>query len=131
LSDNFPIQNGLKHGDALSPLVFNSVLEYAIKKVQENQVGPKLNGTYQLLIYADDVNLLADSVDTIKKNAETLIHASKGVRLEVNAEKTKYMLLSRHQNTGQNHDIKTAKRSFENVAQFKYLGTTITNQNLI
>jgi hypothetical protein len=51
--------------------------------------------------------------------------------LEVNTQKTKYMLLSRHQNAGQNHDIKLADRSFENVAQFRYLGTAITKQNLI
>jgi hypothetical protein len=53
------------------------------------------------------------------------------VSLEINIEKTKYMLLSRHQNVGQNRDIKIANRSFENMSQFKYLGTTVTNQNLI
>jgi hypothetical protein len=94
-------------------------------------VGLKLNGTHQLLVYADDLNLLGDNVDSIKKNIETLIDASKEVGLEVNIEKTKYMLLSRRQNIGQNHDIKIPDRCFENVAQFKYLGTTITNQNLI
>jgi hypothetical protein len=70
-------------------------------------------------------------VDTIKKNTQTLTDASKDVSLEVNAEKTKHMLLSHHQNAEQNHDIKVANRSIENVAQFKHLGTTITNQNLI
>jgi hypothetical protein len=68
LTDNFPIQNGLKQGGALPPLLFNFPLENAIRKVQENQVGPKLNGTHQLLVYADDVNLLGDNLDTTKKN---------------------------------------------------------------
>jgi hypothetical protein len=90
LSDNFPIQNGLKQGDALSPLFINFALDYAIRKVQENHRGLKLNGTYQQFVYADYVNLLGYNKDTIKKNTETLIDASKEVRLEVNAEKTKY-----------------------------------------
>jgi hypothetical protein len=85
-------------------------------------VGLKLNGTYHLLVYADDVNLLGDNIDTIKRSIETLIDATKKADLEVNAEKTKYMLLSRHQNAVQHHDIKIGNRSFENVAQFKYLG---------
>jgi hypothetical protein len=98
LSDGFLIQNGLKQGDALSPLFFNFPLEYAISKVQENQAGLKLNGTRQLLAYADDVNLLGDNIDTIRENTETLIDASKEVGLEVNVEKTKCMVVSRDQN---------------------------------
>jgi hypothetical protein len=94
-------------------------------------MGLKLNGTHLLLAYADDVNLLGDNIDTINKNTETLIDASKEVGLEGNVEKTKCMLVSRDQNAGQNREIKIGNRSFQNVSQFKYLGTTVTNQNLI
>jgi hypothetical protein len=104
LSDRFPIQNGLKQGDALSPLLFNFALEYAIRKVQENQVELKLNGTHQLLAYADDMHLQGEYINIIQKNTETLIDASKVVGLETNVEKHKYMLLFRHQYAGQNHD---------------------------
>jgi len=68
LSDMFPIRNGLKQGDALSPLLFNFGLVYAIRRVQINQDGLKLNGTHQLPVYADDANILGGSVHTVKEN---------------------------------------------------------------
>jgi hypothetical protein len=74
---------------------------------------------------------MGDNIDTTKKNTETLIDARKEVGSEINVDKTKYMLLSRHQNVGQNRDIKIANRSFENESQLQYLGMTVTNQNLI
>jgi UDP-N-acetylglucosamine 2-epimerase len=79
------------------------------------------------------VNVLEDNirVDTIKKNTATVTNASKEVGLEVNTEETKYILLTCHQNAGQNHDMNIVKRLFENVSQFIYLGMTVTNQNLI
>ena len=88
LSDMFTIRNGLKQGDALSPLLFNFALEYAIR-VPVNQDGMKLNGTHQLLVYADDGNILGVSIHIIKENAEPLVVVSMEIGLEVNAHKTK------------------------------------------
>jgi hypothetical protein len=121
LSDRFPIKNYLKRGDALSPLPFNFDLEYAVMRVQANQEGLELNGTHQLLVYTDDVN----------KNTEALLIANKEIGLEVNAEKTEYMFMSRDQNAVQNGYIQIGNSSFETVEQFKYFGTNLTNQNSI
>jgi len=94
LSDRFAIKNGLKQGDVLTPLLFNFDLECAISRVQVSQEGLKLNGTYQLLVYADDVNILGASVHTVKRNIEALVADSKETGLDVNSDKTKYMVMS-------------------------------------
>ena len=92
----------------------------------------KLNGTHQLLAYADDgVNKSGGSVHTTKKNAEALIMAGKEIGLEVNAYKSKYMVMSRDQNVGQSHSIKIDNSFFERVEEFKYLETIVKNQNNI
>jgi hypothetical protein len=117
LSDRFSIKNGFKKGEASSILLFNSALECAIRKVQVHEEGLKLNGTHQLLVYADFVNLLVRSIHTIRKNTEALVIASKEIGLEVNTEKTKYMGMSYEQKTGQNGNIEIGNKSFETVEQ--------------
>ena len=100
LSDRFPIRSGLKQGDALIPLLFNFVLEYVIRRVQVNKDGLKLNGTHQILAYAYDVNIMGASVYTVKKKAGTFVAAAKESGLEVDANKSKYMVVSRDQGAG-------------------------------
>ena len=108
LSDIFLIRNGLKGGDSLSPLVFNFAVQYAIRRVQVNQDGLKFNGKHQLLFYVDD-NTLGRNLNqhTIMKNTGALVAASKEIGLDVNADTTKYMVMSQDQNEGQSHIIKT------------------------
>ena len=129
ISDKFPIKNGLKRGDVLSPLFFNFALEYTIRKVEVNQDGLKLNCKHQLLFYADDVNIWGGSVHTVKKKTEALVMDSKENGLEINADKYRYLVMSRDQNAGRSHHIKTDNSSFERVEQFKYLRTTLMNQD--
>ena len=114
---------------AHSSLLFIFAVQYTIRKVWVNEEGLKLNGTH--LPYADDVNRLSESVYTIKKNTDALVVASKEIELEVNADKTTYMVMSHDQNAGCSHRIKTDNSSSEKVEQVKYWGTVLMNRNSI
>jgi len=131
VSDRFTIRNVLKQGDAMSPMLFNFALEYAIRRVQVNRNGLKLNVTHQLLAYADDVNILGGSIHTRNENAEALVAATREIGLEVSADKTKYMVMSRDQYAGRIQSVRIDNSTFERVEEFKYLGTALTNQNCI
>jgi hypothetical protein len=85
----------------------------------------KLNCTHQLLVYVDDVYILGGSVHTAKENIDALIVASMETGLELNADKIKYMIMSREENVGRSHNIKIYNRSFEMVEQFRCLGTNL------
>jgi hypothetical protein len=90
----------------------------------------KINYTHQLLVYADDINISGGHVCTVKRNTEPLKVASKEICLEVNSEKTKYIVMSREQNAGQNRNIEFIINPSDKVGEFKYLGTTLINLNL-
>ena len=109
-------------------MLLNFAFEYAIRRVRGNQDGLKLNGTHQLLVYADDVNMLGGSVlyvHTVKENTAVLVDASKEIRLEVNADRTKYLVMSRDQNAGRSHSIQVDNSSSEMVEEFKIFGNNL------
>ena len=113
----FPIENGFKQRDDLSPLLFNFAQEYAIRKVQETRLGLDMNGfhQHQIVAYVDDVNLIDDDIRTIERNAEVLLNAYKDIGLAVNTKKTKYMEIGRHWGMTANEHIRIGSNSYEKM----------------
>ena len=105
-------------------MLFNCALQYTISTVQVNQDDLKMNGTHQFLPYADDVNIVGESIHTVKENAEALVVVSMETGQQVNADKCKYMVKIRMQD-----EVTIDNSSFERVEEFKYSGTNLTNQN--
>jgi len=118
LSSSFPIENGLKLGDVLPPLLFNFALEYAIRKVQETKLGLDVNGNHQVLAYADDLNLICDDIRTIERNADVLLNARKDIVLAVNTGNTKYMEIRRHRGMIADAHIKKGFNFYKKVKTF-------------
>jgi PAB1-binding protein PBP1 len=110
-------------------LLFNFALEHHNRRVQVNQNGLKLNGTHQLLVYADDVDILGGRVHIKQKNTETFVVTRKKIGLELNADKTKNVVMSRDQNARRSHNINIDIKPFERMEHFKYLRKILTNQN--
>jgi hypothetical protein len=110
LSSSFSIENDSKEGDALLPLLFNIAIEYAFRKVQETNLGLDMNGTHQVLAYADDVNLIDSDIRTIERNANVL--------LNVNIGTTKYMELGHRRITMADKHVTEDSNSCENVKTF-------------
>ncbi|KAL4082900.1 hypothetical protein QTP88_029554 [Uroleucon formosanum] len=133
LSKTVQVTTGLRQGDAISPVLFNIVLEKVVREAALDKEGVKLGeNNIGILAYADDIVLMADSKDKLKEQSKQLINATKRVGLEINAEKTEYMVVQRHEQIGcRNEVLEVENYKFKRVQQFKYLGTLITQQNEI
>jgi len=112
----------------LFPVVSCNVYQFFSSPFQVNQNGLKLNGTHQLLAYADDVNILGESIHTLKENAEALVAGTRETGLEVSADKTKYMVMARDQNVGRNQSVSVDNSNFESEEEVTYLQTISTDQ---
>jgi hypothetical protein len=118
-------------GDALLPLNLHSALSCAMRKVQESEEELEFNGTHQLHICADDDIIPGEDKNKKKENTEALLQASRAIYIEVNSEETKCIVMSRHQNAEQNHNLLFLNKFFENMVKFKYTRTTVTHKNCI
>ncbi len=120
ISEPFLIRDGLKQGNEMSTTLFNLTLEYVVRKLQVGNPGVTLNGTTQILGYADDLVLLGDSREAVKTNAEILMEAAGCTGLEVSEEKTKYMVMDRKGTLRRLADLRVGRYVFEKLAN---LGT--------
>ncbi|KAG7309934.1 hypothetical protein JYU34_004449 [Plutella xylostella] len=130
LTDAFSVVTGLKQGDALSPALFNLVLEYVIQKVLTHDGGVQLNGQHKVIGYADDLALLGESEREVQEAAKILEEEAHRVGLRISTEKTEYLHMTRYRG---NHEVRknlqVGETAYKGVAKFKYLGCTITDTN--
>ncbi|KAJ0179056.1 hypothetical protein K1T71_005831 [Dendrolimus kikuchii] len=130
LSDDFAVITGLKQGDALSPTLFNLVLEYVLRRVMTLEVGVQLNGRHKVIGYADDLALLGENREEIIKAAKVLEQEAKKVGLKINTDKTEYLHMKRYKNTRiACTNLHVGDTLYKGASKFKYLGCTITDTN--
>ncbi|XP_075979935.1 uncharacterized protein LOC142979060 [Anticarsia gemmatalis] len=130
LTDEFTVVTGLKQGDALSPMLFNLVLEHVLRKVLALDAGAKLNGKHTVIGYADDLALLGESSSEVQESAKVLETEALKVGLRISHEKTEYLHMKRYKNTRvARNDLYVGDTTYKGVSKFKYLGCTITDTN--
>lgn len=129
ISDSFEVQSGVRQGDGLSPILFNFVLEKALQKLRNENIGISL-GNYKinLLAYADDIVILGQTEDDIRKLFKLLEDETRITGLKINSDKTKYMQISRNPNNI--GSLKIDDWEFQKVDEFKYLGSIINEFGL-
>ena len=127
------VTTGLRQGDALSPILFNIALEKVVREIRMDQGGVRIgDANIGLLAYADDIVLLAENKDQLRRQANKLIENAKRIGLEINTEKTEYMVVQRKVPlNNQNSGLEVEGHTFKRIQQFKYLGAMLTQQNEI
>ncbi|KAG7296948.1 hypothetical protein JYU34_019852 [Plutella xylostella] len=128
MTEPFPVVTGLKQGDALSPMLFNLVLEYVLRKVLTLEVGIKLNGRHKVVGYADDLALLGETSAEVRAMADVLGTEALKVGLRINHDKTEYLNMTRSRNN-RVADLQVGNIQYKGVVKFKYLGCTINATN--
>lgn len=129
LSEDFEVKTGVKQGDSLSPVLFNIVINRIIQKVKLLQIGAQLESKINIVAYADDIALLADSENDLKLLTAQLIKATNGTGLQLNTDKTMYFILSRYPSN--NNVLQINNTAFTKTNEFNYLGTIVTSDNSI
>lgn len=130
LTEEFDVVTGLKQGDALSPVLFNFVLEYAIRKVCALNGGVNINGQHKVIGYADDLALLGERKQHVVDSVSCLQQEASKIGLSINHDKTEYLHMRRYRNLKQKReDLAVGNTIYKGVAKFRYLGCTVTDTN--